>query len=79
MVKESEELVLYGSLGCHLCEQAEELLVSLRINFLKVEITDDEALMQAYGIHIPVLKQESSGKELFWPFDTEKVLNLFNS
>lgn len=71
MVESAEDFILYGSLACHLCEQAEALLLSLQVNFSKVEITDDEALIEAYGVYIPVLKRKKDGKELFWPFDRE--------
>lgn len=73
MVDTTEDFILYGSLACHLCEQAEALLLSLQVNFTKVEITDEEALVEAYGVHIPVLKRKNDGKELFWPFGRERL------
>ena len=76
MVDETQDLILYGSLGCHLCELAEEMLISVRSDFMKVEITDDEALVEAYGVHIPVLKRDWDEMELFWPFDREQLLDF---
>lgn len=61
--------ILYSSPGCHLCEQAEEMLDYLGIRFEVVDITSDVALVRLYGVRIPVLKR-SDGAELGWPFDT---------
>ena len=61
--------ILYSSPGCHLCEQAEEMLDYLGIGFEVVDITSDVALVRLYGVRIPVLKR-SDGSELGWPFDT---------
>lgn len=64
-------LTLYHTLGCHLCEQAEALLLAENlvenVDFSKVDIADNESLVDAYGVHIPVLASETL--ELFWPFD----------
>ncbi|MDO8271284.1 MAG: glutaredoxin family protein [Gammaproteobacteria bacterium] len=79
------ELLLYGTSGCHLCEQAEELLepVLAHINeqlvnagmgeaaviLRALEITDDPELMQRYSLRIPVIRLAESEVELGWPFD----------
>ena len=34
---------------------------------------DDEALVEKYGIRIPVLKRARDGEELGWPFDEEQL------
>ncbi|SFT54422.1 glutaredoxin family protein [Halomonas saccharevitans] len=59
-------LRLYTTLGCHLCEQLEALLATLcdaphRLE--RVEISDDDALVERYGVRIPVLVDEA-GQEL---------------
>lgn len=59
-------LRLYTTLGCHLCEQLEALLVTLcavPYRLERVEISDDDALIERYGVHIPVLVDEA-GQEL---------------
>ena len=61
--------ILYSSPGCHLCEQAEEMLDYLGIGFEVVDITSDVALVRLYGVRIPVLKR-SDGAELGWTSDT---------
>jgi hypothetical protein len=65
------ELTLYANPGCHLCEQALELLQG-RLNGFKlriVEIEGDLALVYRYGVRIPVLRRSDTGAELDWPFD----------
>ncbi|MCE8025047.1 MULTISPECIES: glutaredoxin family protein [Halomonadaceae] len=70
-------LTLYTTLGCHLCERLEALLDVLhegeyRLN--KVEISEDEALMQRYGVRIPVLVDEA-GEELDLGFEPPRLAN----
>lgn len=59
-------LKLYTTLGCHLCEQLEALLATLcaePYRLERVEISDDDALVERYGVRIPVLVDEA-GEEL---------------
>lgn len=67
--------LLYSTLGCHLCEQAQQLLHELPepVDWREVEIAEDDALVAQYGIRIPVLKSCASGNELGWPFDQEQL------
>jgi len=74
----SEALILYTSVGCHLCEQAAELLAAARLDeagwqLQSVEIADSEALVARYGIRIPVVQHAASGAELNWPFDAAEL------
>jgi len=73
-------LIFYTSVGCHLCEQAEELLAeladSLEIEFESVDIGADAALVSLYGIRIPVVKNKDSGAEIGWPFTLEDLSSL---
>ena len=41
-----------------------------------VDIADSEALFEAYGLTIPVLRRVDTGAELAWPFDTEQVVSF---
>ena len=73
------ECQLFGTLGCHLCEVAEKVLMPLVEHGLMVElidITDPEDLTDAYGLRIPVLRRLDTGAELDWPFDTEQVVTF---
>jgi len=67
-------LVLYSTSACHLCELAEDLLRDVQaqqpgLQFEKVDIANDDQLIEHYGVRIPVLKRRSDGAELGWPFD----------
>lgn len=73
-----ESLVLYGTSACHLCELAEDLLSDLQkqgaeFSVTKVDIAEDDVLMEQYGIVIPVVRR-SNGSELGWPFDADDVM-----
>lgn len=69
--------LLYSSEGCHLCELALAICQPIFGEQLSVvDIVDDEALVELYGIHIPVLTSIKSGNKLFWPFEREQVLNF---
>jgi len=67
-------LVLYGTIGCHLCDEAAGLLRELLADrplagiVRDVDIADDATLMDAYALRIPVLHDSDSGRELDWPF-----------
>ncbi len=66
-------LTLYTTLGCHLCEQAEAMLQDLGVVYDAVEIADSEALVERYGVRIPVLHVPGKDLELGWPFDRRQL------
>lgn len=73
-------LTLYGTSGCHLCEQAEVVLqrvldTGLVARVAVVDISTTETLMQRFAWRIPVL-QRADGSELDWPFDQAEVRNF---
>jgi glutaredoxin len=67
------KLVLYSSSYCHLCEQAEALLVQMGIEAEHIDIVDDDDLLERYGTRIPVVKRIDNGSELGWPFNVEAL------
>ena len=68
------QLILLGTHGCHLCEQAEHILQTLDESYQYLDIMDNEKLLALYEIHIPVLLESmASEKELYWPFDADMV------
>lgn len=75
-----ESLILYHTSACHLCEQAEQLLSeTLNPDFFEWTLTDivtDDALVERYGIRIPVLVKCIDGSELGWPFDIAALINF---
>lgn len=70
-------LILYGTSACHLCELADELLLSLALsddfNVQHSDISDCDDLMARYAIRIPVLCNPATGAELAWPFDATQL------
>jgi hypothetical protein len=72
-----KELIIYSTLGCHLCElakiQIEPLLEPFALKLKEIDIADDERLLKKYGVRIPVIRLEGSIKEMGWPFDTQGV------
>jgi len=74
------QLILYTTSHCHLCEQAEALLLSLKhaysLDWQAIEIADDDELMTKYGTTIPVIKISNSNAELNWPFTKEAIINF---
>ena len=66
---------LYGTVGCHLCEQAEAIVIQLKQSFdIDLEVIDiaesDEGVAQ-FGERIPVLENKNAQQMLDWPFDLE--------
>ncbi|MFQ3201822.1 MAG: hypothetical protein ACI9SK_002557 [Zhongshania sp.] len=73
-----QELELYGTSACHLCEVAETILTSLlaqeytwRIEL--IDIADNDATLERYALKIPLLRCVVDGRELAWPFDAASV------
>jgi len=83
---------LYGSDGCHLCEQALALCLAVLPSnqLVQIDIIDQESiahetktLVELYGVHIPVLEKlasnSSNNTKLFWPFTQAQVAQLVNN
>jgi glutaredoxin len=70
-----KQLILLGTKGCHLCEDAEHLLQGLNLPYQYLDIIDDEKLLQRYEISIPVLLYTSisNTSELYWPFNADMI------
>ena len=68
------KLLLLGTSGCHLCEQAEEIMEAYRQSDDKwiieiVDIAEQEQWQALYAKRIPVLYSQETGSALGWPFD----------
>lgn len=59
---------LLTTLGCHLCDQALEVVnrAAPQLEVMLVDIAEDDAMIEQYGELIPVLR--SGQRELRWPF-----------
>lgn len=66
------DLILFGTEGCHLCENAMQLLADADIEFQMVDIISDLELQEKYSLLIPVLWHKSDYR-LAWPFDAEQL------
>lgn len=70
-------IILYGTVACHLCEQAKEILwplverFSLRLE--EVDIAESDELLERYGLRIPVVKLSTVKQTLDWPFDAAQL------
>jgi len=69
------QITLYSTDGCHLCELAAQQLVELEKPFITVDIIDDSALVNRYGLTIPVIAR-SDNSEINWPFDVQQLASF---
>jgi glutaredoxin-like protein DUF836 len=69
-------LKLFTTSSCHLCEQAESILLSLEQtqHFTLIDIAEDDTLVDLYGFKIPVLQRTDNLMELNWPFTVNDIL-----
>ena len=69
-------MTLYGKPGCHLCDEAREVVERVRaehpFDLREVDVSLDPGLNREYGERIPVLSL--NGEELFDFFVEEAVL-----
>lgn len=73
------DYLLYGTEGCHLCENAEQLLVDAGLAFSQQDIIEDPQLLQNYGLLIPVLFHSASQQQLNWPFDSQALQDFIKN
>jgi len=67
-------LMLFGTSGCHLCEQAEIIInACVQDGVDYVDIAEQGQWQEQYAVRIPVLYDSESGWELGWPFDRAEV------
>ena len=80
----TEHFILFGTSGCHLCEQAQALLADSQESFsvdIAIELTDiieRQLWLDEYAVRIPVLLHPESRRELGWPFDRQSLINFVN-
>lgn len=73
---------LYTTAGCHLCEQAHDMLKALadeeNLTIELVEIGDDDKLTERFGSAIPVVKF-SDETLLYWPFNQSDLAHRLHA
>ena len=67
------QIELYGTTGCHLCDEAKAVLQRVGVRAGHIDIADNDGLLEKYGMRIPVLRRVDCGAELGWPFDAAAV------
>jgi hypothetical protein len=76
------QLALLGTTGCHLCDIAERMTRRiapvLGFSLTYVDIAADDALVDQYGMLIPILRTKD-GHELGWPFTEEELIHWLES
>lgn len=77
-------LLLLGTAGCHLCEEAEDIIRECLPNDYDqvieiIDIAEQEHWQAQYAIRIPVLYHPITQKELAWPFDQAEVERFIQS
>ncbi len=69
-------VTLYGKPGCHLCDEAREVVRSLRLDrefdLIEVDVTLDPGLNRQYGERIPVVAVD--GEDAFEFFVDRQAL-----
>ncbi|MFI3216294.1 MAG: glutaredoxin family protein [Methylococcales bacterium] len=72
-------LLLFGTQGCHLCEQAQTLLSHLAIPVEKIDIANEIQWQTEFAVLIPVLYHSPSQRYINWPFDSKVILSFIQS
>jgi hypothetical protein len=66
--------ILFGTSGCHLCDEAEFILAEFKhLGIETVDIAEHEEWQEKYAIRIPVLYHPETKRELGWPFSQQQV------
>jgi len=75
-----QDLVLYTTVGCHLCDQAKDViwphLEICSYRLVEVDIAEDAALVERYGVRIPVVYRADLDEDLGWPFDGQELFDF---
>jgi hypothetical protein len=75
------EITLYTTVGCHLCELAQQQLRQLnseQFTLHTIDIALDDTLVKQYGTLIPVIALPNQ-TTLVWPFEFHDIQALLNS
>ena len=71
-------LVLYVKPGCHLCDEAREVIreAAPATEVTEQDITQDPGLQERFGLRVPVLERVGTDMTLDWPFGPHDVTRL---
>jgi len=87
LINQNITLILYGTVGCHLCDDAMVIINNtfqaysntwMKDHLSIVDITDDDILYDKYYLSIPVLavKVDEKTQEVRWPFNEDNIKAL---
>jgi glutaredoxin len=73
----SKQLVLVSKPGCHLCDDAREIILDVLkdfpdVSFEEKNMSDDQELIDAYSEEIPVVLIDGK-QHSFWRVDSERL------
>ena len=75
----NKQITLISGPNCHLCEQAKEMLNPLleakNIQLKVLNVREDQALFEQYGLRIPVVVF-ADGSEKGWPFTAAQIARM---
>ncbi len=76
-----KKITLISGPNCHLCDQAKAMLYPLlevkNIQLNELNVRDDAALFEQYGLRIPVVVF-ADGREKGWPFTTAQIARMID-
>jgi predicted DCC family thiol-disulfide oxidoreductase YuxK len=76
-----KKITLISGPNCHLCDQAKEMLYPLleanNIQLNELNVKDDAALFEQYGLRIPVVIF-ADGSEKGWPFTAAQISRMID-
>ncbi|MDA9014480.1 glutaredoxin family protein [Porticoccaceae bacterium] len=77
----SDKITLMSGTNCHLCDQAKQMLKPLleekNIQLSVLNVKQDQALFEQYGLRIPVVILED-GSEKGWPFTAAQIARMLD-
>lgn len=78
------KFILLGTLGCHLCEEAETLInqcleLGNGITVETIDIAEYPQWQKEYALLIPVFLHEESSQFLAWPFAEIDIIHFVNT
>ncbi len=77
----TDRVRLYSKPGCHLCEQAREVIdrvcADLGVSYEEIDITTSPALMEAYGEQIPVTFVDGAQHD-FWRVQEDRLRRVLS-
>ena len=75
-VPDAPRVVLYGRLGCHLCDTARDVVVGVAAEagaaWAEVDVDTDPALVDRYGEMVPVVTVDGV-QQGYWRIDAARL------